>query len=110
MSSETDTVFEDLKKSLSELGYVRPGSLVRRFMPCGRAGCKCMIEGKSAWHGPYFQWSKKKSGKTVTMQLSEAQANRCKEWLENHRAFKKLIRKMETHSQKITDKELGKIS
>ena len=44
--------FEALKREILELGFVRPGSLVRRFMPCGNPACRCM--GKTPQlHGPY---------------------------------------------------------
>ncbi len=40
--------YEALKHQLLGLGYARPGSLVRRFMRCGKPGCHCMAEG-AAW-------------------------------------------------------------
>jgi len=98
-----------LKAELAELGLVRPGSLVERYMPCGKSGCRCMGESPIL-HGPYYQWTYKIKGKTVTLRLSKAQADRCKEWIHNHRQMKKLVRRMEALSLKETDQILRTIS
>jgi hypothetical protein len=102
-----NAVYEELKRKLLELGLVRPGSLVRRFMPCGRQSCRCMTE-PPALHGPYYQWTHKIRGKTITMRLTETQARLCAEWVGNHRELKRIIRKMETLSLKETDRLLRK--
>jgi len=107
VKSKAAARYQELKEELSELGFVRPGSLVRRFMPCGKSSCRCMGDPPRL-HGPYYQWSYKVRGKTVTLRLSETQARLCAEWSGNHRAFKKLIRKMEALSLKETDRLLRK--
>lgn len=104
-----DTRFVDLKRTLAALGLVRPGSLVERYMPCGRPSCKCMAN-PPALHGPYYQWSHKIRGKTVTRRLSKAQADTCREWLRNHRRLKATVRKMEALSLTETDRILRTIS
>lgn len=62
-----------LKAQLASLGLTRPGSLVERYMPCGKPGCRCMGD-PPALHGPYYQWTHKVRGTTVTKRLSKAQA------------------------------------
>ena len=108
-TSREQVVYDELKQQLLQLGFVRPGSLVRRFMPCGRPSCRCMAD-PPALHGPYYQWTQKVHGKTVTMRLTEKQARLCVEWTQNHREFKKLIRKMEALSLKVTNRILAKES
>ena len=107
--SRVDTRFADLKRTLVDLGFVRPGSLVVRYMPCGRATCHCMADPPTL-HGPYYQWTHKIGGKTVTRRLSEAQAAACREWIRHHRALKATVRKMEALSLKETDRILRTIS
>ena len=51
-------------------------------------------------HGPYYQWSYKLRGKTVSMRMTPEQAKLSEEWLENHGRLKNIIRKMETLSLK----------
>ena len=106
---QADSRYETLKAELARLGLVRPGSLVERYMPCGKASCRCMGE-PPVLHGPYYQWTHKIRGKTATIRLSKAQAVRCKDWIRNHRHMKKLVRKMEALSLKETNRILRTIS
>lgn len=101
--------YEDLKREVLSLGFARPGSLVRRFMPCGNPACRC-TKDRSHWHGPYYQWTYKVRGKTVTVRLSKAQARLCHEWVRNHRTLKKVVRRIEQLSLKETDRLLRTIS
>jgi len=108
-SADARSRFEELKKEILKLGFVRPGSLVRRFMPCGNPTCRCMASPPQL-HGPYYQWSYKIAGKTRSTRLSEEQARLCQEWTRNHKRFKRLVRQMEQLSLKETDRTLGAIS
>lgn len=99
--------YEALKEALRRLGYVRPGSLVRRFMPCGKPSCRCMADPPSL-HGPYYQWTLRVRGKTKTLRLTEDQARLCEEWIANHRKLKGIVRRMEAMSLKETDRLLRK--
>ena len=104
-TTRTKAIYDELKGKLFDLGLVRPGSLVRRFMPCGRRSCRCMTE-PPALHGPYYQWTHKVRGKTVTMRLTEPQARLCAEWVGNHRELKRIIRTMESLSLRETNRLL----
>jgi hypothetical protein len=108
-SSNARARFEELKKQILELGFVRPGSLVHRYMPCGNPSCRC-IGSPPQLHGPYYQWSYKIAGKTRTIRLSEEQARLCREWVRNHKSLKSLLRQMEQLSLKETDRILDSIS
>jgi len=107
--AETTERYEELKRGLLKLGFVRPGSVVRRFMPCGKSGCRCMADPPEL-HGPYYQWSHRIGGKTVTRRLTAAQAERCREWQRNHRRMRALVRQLERLSRRETDRTLGAIS
>lgn len=109
MKKDASATYEHLKRALLALGFARPGTLVRRFMPCGKPSCRCSV-GRAEWHGPYYQWSHKIRGKTVTRRLSPAQAARCVEWIANDRALRKTVRQMETLSLRKTDQLLAEIS
>jgi len=108
-TNDVTASYQALKAEIARLGLVRPGSLVRRFMPCGRKGCRCLAD-PPALHGPYYQWTHKLHGKTVTKRLSRAQAQRCQQWIRNHRQLKKLVRRMEALSLRATDREMHAIS
>ena len=70
--------YEALKRSLADLGMFRRGSVVRRFMPCGKPGCRCQAAPPNL-HGPYYQWTRKVGGKTATLRLSEREAKLLKD-------------------------------
>lgn len=97
--------YEALKKKVLALGYVRPGSLLKRFMPCGKAGCRCMADPPEL-HGPYYQWTYKRLGKTITVRLNPAQAELCREWVRDHRDLRRIVSKMRRLSLRETDKLL----
>jgi len=48
----------------------------------------------------------KRAGKTVSVSLSEPQAEKIQGWLKNHREFRKITKAMEKHSLKMTDREI----
>jgi hypothetical protein len=101
--------YSQLKQELLDLDFVRPGSVVRRFMPCGKSSCRCMSEPPQL-HGPYYQWSHKVRGKTVTVRLTGEQAQLCRYWVANHRRLRRIIRRMEKLSLKETDRVLRGLS
>ena len=101
--------YRELKRQILALGWARPGSVIRRYMPCGNPACRCM--GKPAeLHGPYTQWSHKIAGKTHSLRLSDDQARLAKEWAQNYKQLKQLLRRMERLALQETDRILGAIS
>ena len=106
MSTATDTQrFDGLKRSISDLGPLRRGSVVKRFMPCGKPGCRCQAIPPQL-HGPYYQWTRKIRGKTVTVRLTEQEAQRIREWIDNGRQLDRIVTKMEKLSLRITERLL----
>jgi hypothetical protein len=97
--------YETLKQALAEVGLVRRGSLVKRFMPCGRPDCRCQATPPRL-HGPYYQWTRKVRGKTVTIRLGEHEAKLLARWIDNGRRFHKLVGEMERVSLRITERLL----
>ena len=97
--------YKALQNRVLKLGWVRPGSLVSRLVRCGKSTCRCMAD-PSEPHGPYWQWTHKVQGKTVTRRLTSEQAKLCEKWLADHRHLKAMVRRMETLSLKETDRLL----
>jgi len=108
-AADTTQAYEGLKVALGQLGFARPGSLARRFVRCGKPGCRCMADPPTL-HGPYYDWTYKVQGKSVAMRLTEEQAQRCAIWLRNHRRLRRLVHKMETLSLKETNRILHAIA
>ena len=101
--------YQRLKKQVLSLGWVRPGSLAKRFMPCGKSPCRC-TETPPRLHGPYWEWSAKRNGKSVARRLTPEQAMLCRAWQRDHRKLKGILHRMEALSMKETDRLLGKAS
>jgi len=82
------------QESLCNIGFVLTGSIVKRYMPCGSANCSCRTDPKKR-HGPYYEWTRKIRGKTVSIRLTEKQAVLLQEWIENKRRFYTIVSDIE---------------
>jgi len=83
-----------LTAQVAEIGFISSGNLVRRFMPCGKPGCRCQADPPQL-HGPYWQWTKRMAGKTSTRRLTEAEAILYQQWIDNRRRVLQLLDEME---------------
>jgi hypothetical protein len=97
------TRYAALKRAVLTLGPIRRGSLVRRFMPCGKPGCCCQASPPEL-HGPYYQWTRKVRGKTATVRLTREEARLFEEWISNGRQLDRIVAQMEAVSFRITER------
>ena len=100
--------YEALKQQVSELGYLRRGSVMRRLTTCGKAGCACQADPPRL-HGPYYQWTRKVKGKTVTVRLPERHSALFHEWIANARKLDVILAHMERLSTRITRRILSRL-
>ncbi len=91
--------YRALLGELQGLGFVSPGSVALRETSCGKPGCKCMADPPRR-HGPYYQWTRKVKGKTVSRQLSPEEAELFQEWIANRRQLQRVTRDLERVSAK----------
>lgn len=91
---------------IAAIGYALPGSLTVRHTRCSSPGCRCRSQ-QPALHGPYYSWTRKIDGKTVTRLLSAEQAARYTPWFENARKLRALIAQLEALSLKAADQAEG---
>ena len=66
------------------------GTIGKYLTQCGSPGCRCHAD-PSARHGPYYIWTRKVSGKTVTRMLSEKEAKLMRPWTKNMRRLDRLV-------------------
>ena len=78
--------YEELRRQVAHIGYLSHGSVYRR--PAGQSGAR-------------FTWSSKVQGKTVSLALSEEQADWLDQAIAEHRKLKKLLGEMRRISRKI---------
>ena len=91
--AELEARYVALARSLGEIGFIAQGSLRERFTHCNKAGCRCGAVPPRL-HGPYWQWTAKVAGRTVTRRLSAAQAARYTEWIANDRRLRRTVAQM----------------
>jgi Family of unknown function (DUF6788) len=97
--------YRELAAELATIGLIHAGSLTRRYTRCATPGCKCHADPPQP-HGPYYQWSAKVNGKTVTRRLSPNEAELYEEWIANDRRLRDLIQQMRQIATKATELKL----
>ena len=97
---------DQLKAALTQIGDMRPGSLVPRFRKCGKPTCHCAKKG-SKGHGPSYSLTHPVAGKTMTRIIPAGTAvNRTREQLAEYHRFRKVVQQLTTVSEQICDLEL----
>lgn len=80
------------KIEIKGIDFACTGSILRLYKRCGKSGCVCQ---KTKGHGPYFVWTRKFRGKTVTKTLTKKQAKQCREYIKDMVKLRVAIRKLE---------------
>jgi len=96
--------YRDLARSLAEIGFIASGSVTRRLTHCNKTGCRCGADPPRL-HGPYYQWTAKHAGKTVTRRLSPTEAALYQEWISNDRQLHRIVADM----RKVAEEAKGLI-
>ncbi len=81
-----------VKNQIISKGWILQGTLLKQFKQCGKNNCRCH-QDKKYWHGPYWVWTRKEKGKTITKTLSKNQAKMVKKSLEDMKKINKFIGK-----------------
>src|SRR5260370_14252894 len=79
---------------LASLGLALPGTLIERHVRCGKPRCRCHAD-PPVLHGPYWQWTRKVAGKTITRLVPDDQLDDYRQWLDNHRRLRALVAELE---------------
>jgi len=87
---------------LANLGFALPGTLIERHVRCGKPGCRCHAD-PPVLHGPYWQWTRKVAGKTITRLVSDEQLDDYRQWLDNDRRLRALVAELEALTLAIAD-------
>ena len=85
--------YRELAQRLADIGLISSGSVTRRYTYCATTGCRCHADPPQP-HGPYYQWTTKVNGKTITRRLNATEAKLYKEWIDNERKMRRLIAQM----------------
>jgi hypothetical protein len=97
---------DQLKAALTQIGDMRPGSLVPRYRKCGKPNCHC-AKKSSKGHGPSYSLTHPIAGKTVTKIIPPgAPVDRTRQQLEEYHRFRGLVQQLTAVSEQICDLEL----
>ena len=94
--------YQKLRSQLAQIGYICTGSIMNKYLKCGRLYCRCVKENK-AIHGPYNIWTRKVKGKTVTRHLTDTQTTFCRKCVQNMRRLESIIEKMKELTAKYIE-------
>ena len=81
-----------VKEEMVSLGRLRPGSLSRQYNVCGKADCRCK-DTPPKKHGPYYQLSFSRRGKSTTRFVRRGYVTAIKGELQNYKRLQKLLDK-----------------
>lgn len=93
--------YRELAAKIADVGFVSSGSVIQRSTRCGTSTCRCHADPPQL-HGPYWQWTAKVDGKTVTRRLTATEAALYQEWIANDRRLRDLIAQMRAVASKAT--------
>ena len=83
---------EKVKRDLTALGDLRPGSLSTQYNVCGSPGCRCKAD-PPVKHGPYYQVSYTRKGKSRTKFVKKEDLATVRKQLKNYERMKLLMEK-----------------
>jgi len=88
-----------LTARLGKLGLVLQGTITPRTIVRDDPA----EPGRHKTYGPYYQWTYKRSGKTVTVNLTEAQAKTYQKAIDEHRTLETLLEDIRITSLQILE-------
>lgn len=101
--------YDRLRKELARVGYLWVGTVLKRSMPCGRKECGCSQDPGSR-HGPYYYWTRKVKGKTVSKLLNPAEGKLYMEWAGNRKKLQRTLDRMYAISRRMAPLILARSS
>lgn len=99
--------YRRLCRQLAGLGYIMKGSLQTRRTSCGYPRCRCRKGGRFG-HGPYYWWTSKIGGKTVTVVLTLEEGKLFSAWVTNRKRLDRTVEKMHRVSAQVARAKLGR--
>jgi hypothetical protein len=79
-----------IKREISSLGPLRPGSLSRQYNVCGNPTCRCKTDATQR-HGPYFQLSYRHQKKSSSEFVREPDVAQVEQQLRNYERLRELV-------------------
>jgi hypothetical protein len=101
LERQIDTV----KRDLMRLDGLRMGSLSEQYNVCGTPGCRCKASPPEK-HGPYYQLSYTRKGKSTTRFIRKPNLAKVKRQLRNYARLRSLVDRWLDLAIKLADLQL----
>lgn len=98
-----------LLAEIDGVGWFLRGSLLQVANRCGKPSCRCKADPPQL-HGPYWQWTRKLHGKTVSVRLTDEQADLVRGWIDNAKTLDQGFAELEALSAEVTNRLLAAIA
>ena len=85
------------KAKIIQIDWILKGSVLKQYKQCGKLNCLCM-KNREYWHGPYYIWTRKENGKTVTKTLTQKQAKYVQKAFLNMKKLNQYLKKWKNAS------------
>ncbi len=82
----------EIKRELSELGPLHPGSVSEQYNICGTPGCHCKNAKNPRKHGPYYQLSYGWRGKSSSLFVRAERVRLMREKVANYKRLQELVK------------------
>ncbi len=96
---------ERIKAELIRVGPLRMGSLSEQYNVCGTPGCRCKASPQHK-HGPYYQLSYTRNGKSTTRFVRREALSAVKRQLRNYARLRILVNRWIDLAIELSDREL----
>lgn len=96
-------IIEKLKTKIASKDCIVNGTLAEQYKQCGKENCRCRKD-KDLWHGPYWIWTRKVNGKTITKTLTKEQALVVKRAIREMKEVNQIIEKWRIQSVREIEK------
>ena len=80
-----------IKEELLNLGELRPGSMSKQFNVCGKPSCRCKDKKNPRKHGPYYQISYSRKGKSSSVFVRTESVKDIENQLANYKRLMQLV-------------------
>ena len=91
--------YAKLTAHLSATGLILQGTITERTIKKKESG----VRGGTKTLGPYYQWTFKRDGKTVTVNLSKAQTKRFQKAIDTNKKAEGILKQMRELSREILE-------
>jgi hypothetical protein len=89
--SQIEPRMKQIKKELTDLGPMHPGSISEQYNVCGTPGCHCKDPKNPRRHGPYYQLSYGWRGKSSSRFVRPERIVEMREKVANYKRLRELV-------------------